>query len=62
MSTYVLEQTVSLRTLLLSRILGVISVAGMALTTIPPSSIVGAMLWTGYLGHIVVAHLNIMQA
>jgi hypothetical protein len=62
MSTYVLEQTVSLRTLLLSRILGVISVAGMAFTTMPPSSIVGAMLWTGYLGHIVVAHLNIIQA
>ena len=62
MSTYELEQTVPLRTLLLSRTLGVISVAGMALTTIPPSSIVGALLWTGYLGHIVVAHLNIIQA
>jgi hypothetical protein len=34
----------------------------MAFTTIPPSSIVGAMLWAGYLGHIVVAHLNMIQA
>ncbi len=58
MSTYVMEQAVSLRTHLLSRAPGAISV----FTTIPPSSIVGAMLWAGYLGHIVVAHLNILQA
>jgi hypothetical protein len=58
MSTYILEQAVPIGTLLLSRALGV---AGMAFATIPPSSIVGAMLWTGYLGHIVVAHLNIIQ-
>lgn len=58
MSTSLLEQTVSLKTLLLSHALGAISM----FTTIPPSSMVGAMLWTGYLGHIVVAHLNIMQA
>ena len=58
MSTYVLEQTVSLRTLLLSRALGAISVIGM----VPPSSMVGAMLWTGYLGNIVVTHLNMIQA
>jgi hypothetical protein len=57
MSTYVLEQTVSIRALLLSRTLGMISVVGMAVTTIPPSSIVGAMLWTGYLGNVVVTHL-----
>ncbi len=54
MSTYMLEQTVPIRTLLLSRTLGTLSVA---LTTIPPSSIVGAMLWTGYLGNVVVTHL-----
>ena len=59
MSTYMLEQTVPIRTLLLSRTLGTLSAA---LTTIPPSSIVGAMLWAGYLGHIVVAYLNMMQA
>jgi hypothetical protein len=59
MSTYMLEQTVPIRTLLLSRTLGTV---GMALTTIPPSSIVGAMLWAGYLGNIVVAHLNMIQA
>jgi hypothetical protein len=57
MSTYVLEQTVSIRALLLSRTLGLISVAGMLFSTIPPSSIVGAMLWTGYLGNVVVTHL-----
>jgi hypothetical protein len=58
MSTYVLEQSVSMRTLLLSRTLGV---AG-TLTTIPPSSIVGAMLRAGYLGNIVATHLNMIQA
>jgi hypothetical protein len=59
MSTYVLERTVPIRALLLSRTLGA---ASAALTTIPPGSIVGAMLWVGYLGHIVVAQLNMMQA
>ena len=58
MSTYMLEQTVSLRTLLLSRALGAISV----FATIPPSSIVGAMLWAGYFGNLVVTHLNMIQA
>jgi hypothetical protein len=55
MSTYVLGRTISIKALLLARALGV---AGMALTTIPPSSIVGAMLWAGYLGNVVVTHLN----
>ena len=55
MSTYVLGQAIPIRALLLARALGVISVA---LTTIPPSSIVGAMLWAGYLGHVVVTHFN----
>ena len=58
MSSYVLEQTISLRTLLLSRAPGAISAAG----TAPPSSIVGAMLWVGYFGNIVVTHLNMIQA
>ena len=40
----------------LARALGAISVAGMAFTTIPPTSIVGAILWTGYLGNFVVTH------
>jgi hypothetical protein len=44
----------------LARALGAISVAGMALTTIPPTSIVGAIMWTGYLGHIVVTHFPIV--
>jgi hypothetical protein len=59
MSTYVLEQTVPIKRLLLSRMFGV---AGMALTTTPPSSIVGAMLWAGYLGHTLVTHLSLIQA
>jgi len=52
MSTYMLERTVPIRTLLLSRTLGTLSAA---LTTIPPSSIVGAMLWVGYLGNMIQA-------
>ncbi|HWZ41615.1 MAG TPA: hypothetical protein VNY08_25260 [Bradyrhizobium sp.] len=60
MSTYVLNQTVPIRALLLARALGVISVAGIAFTTIPPTSIVGAILWTGYLGNVVVTHLNMI--
>jgi hypothetical protein len=43
----------------LARILGAVSAACMALTMIPPTSIVGAVLWTGYLGDAVVAHLRI---
>ena len=43
----------------LARALGAISVAGMAFTTIPPTSIVGAILWTGYLGNLVVTHFPI---
>ena len=57
MPTNLLDQPVSL---LLTRILGTISVVCMALTTIPPTSIVGAVLWTGYLGDVVVAHLRII--
>ena len=59
MSTYMLEQTVPIRTLLLSRTLGTLSAA---LTTVPPSSIVGAMLWAGYFGNIIVTHLHMIQA
>jgi hypothetical protein len=60
MPTYVLNQTVPIRALLLARALGVISVAGIAFTTIQPTSIVGAILWTGYLGNVVVTHLNMI--
>ena len=55
MSAYVLEPTIPIKAHLLMRVLGMISVA---LTTVPPSSMVGAMLWAGYLGHVVVTHLN----
>jgi hypothetical protein len=58
MSTYVLEQTVPIKAHLLLRALGAISVAA----TIPPSSIVGAMLWVSYFGNIVVTHLHMIQA
>jgi hypothetical protein len=46
MSTYVLGRTIPIEALLL------------ALSTIPPSSIVGGILWAGYLGNVVVTHLN----
>jgi hypothetical protein len=60
MSIYVLRQTVPLPALLLARALGVISVAGAVFAAIPPTSIVGAILWTGYLGNVVVTHLNMI--
>ncbi len=60
MSTYVLNQTVPIRALLLARALGVISVVCIAFTTIPPTSIVGAILWTSYLGNVLVTHLNMI--
>jgi hypothetical protein len=43
----------------LARALGVISVTCSALTTIPPTSILGAILWTGYFGDLVATHLKI---
>ena len=42
------------------RALGFVCVACSAVITIPPSSIVGAILWTGYLGNVVVSHLSIV--
>jgi hypothetical protein len=51
MSSYVLGQAIPIKAHLLVRALG-------ALMSIPPSSIVGAMLWAGYLGNAVVTHLN----
>jgi hypothetical protein len=58
MSSYVLEHTIPIKALLPVRALGVISIAGMLLSSIPPSSIVGAILWAGYLGNAVVTHFN----
>jgi hypothetical protein len=49
MSTYVLRQAMPIKALLLARALGV-------LMSIPPSSIVGAMLWAGYFGNVLVTH------
>jgi DoxX-like protein len=43
----------------LARALGIVSVACSAFATIPPTSILGAILWTGYLGDVMAAHLNI---
>ncbi len=44
----------------LARALGAITTACIALTAIPPTSIVGAILWTGYLGNALVTHLPIV--
>jgi hypothetical protein len=44
----------------LARALGAITTACIALATIPPTSIVGAILWTSYLGNALVAHLPIV--
>jgi hypothetical protein len=46
--------------LLPARALGAISVAGMAFSSIPPSSIVGAILWAGYFGNALVTHFPIV--
>jgi hypothetical protein len=45
--------------LLLARATGAVSLACGALTSFPPNSIVGAILWTGYLGDFVTTHLTI---
>jgi DoxX-like family len=42
----------------LARALGLISATCSALTTIPPTSILGAILWTGYFGDLLAAHLK----
>ena len=44
----------------LARALGGITTACAALIAIPPTSIVGAILWTGYLGNFVATHLSIV--
>ena len=44
----------------LARALGAVTTACIALTTIPPTSIVGAILWTSYLGDVLVTHLPIV--
>ena len=44
----------------LARALGGITTACIALTTIPPTSIVGAILWTSYLGNALATHLPIV--
>ena len=43
----------------LARFLGVISLVGMALNAFPPTSFVGAILTTGYLGSVLVSHVKI---
>jgi hypothetical protein len=44
----------------LARAFGGITTACIALTTIPPTSIVGAILWTSYLGNAFATHLPIV--
>ena len=60
MLTSVFDQTVLMPSLLLVRAIDVISAGGMAFTTMPPTSIVGAILWTGHLGNALVTHLPIV--
>jgi hypothetical protein len=43
----------------LARLLGAISMPCIALTNVPPTSILGAIMWSGYLGEVVVSHLRI---
>ena len=43
----------------LARALGIVSVTSSALYMVQPTSILGAILWTGYLGDVVAAHLKI---
>ena len=43
-----------------ARALGAITTACIALATIPPTSIVGAILWTSYLGNALVTHLPVV--
>jgi hypothetical protein len=54
-STNMLDQLISMKALML----GAVSVACTALPTMQPTSIVGAVLWTGYVGDVVIAHLRI---
>jgi hypothetical protein len=50
-----LGEPVSIPALLLTSLVTACTV----ITTLPPTSIVGAILWTGYLGNILVTHLPI---
>ena len=56
MSMNVLSEPVSIQALLLTSLVSVCTV----ITAVPPTSIVGAILWTGYLGNAVVTHLPIV--
>lgn len=43
----------------LARALGAISMPCLTLTAFPPTSFVGAILWSGYLGDVVATHLRV---
>jgi hypothetical protein len=60
MLTSVFDQAVPMPSLLLARAIDIISVGGMAFTSVQPTSIVGAILWTGHLGNALVTHLPII--
>ena len=53
MSMNVLNQPISIQALLLTSLVSVCTV----ITTVQPTSIVGVILWTSYLGNAVVTHL-----
>ena len=44
---------------MLARSLGLITIICTVLCAVPPTSIVGAILWTGYLGGVVASHVRI---
>ena len=56
MSMNMLSEPVSIPALLLTSLVSVSTV----IATVPPTSIVGAILWTSYLGNALVTHLPIV--
>ncbi len=56
MSMNPMGEKVSIPALLLTSLVTACTV----IATVPPSSIVGAILWTGYLGSVLVTHLPVL--
>jgi len=54
-----IQHAVEMPTLLLARAPAIIHMACDAVTTCPPTSLLGVILWTGYFGDIVASHLKI---
>ena len=54
-----IQHAVEMPTLLLARAPAIIHMACDAVTSFPPTSLLGAILWTGYFGDLVATHLRI---